>query len=406
MIDSILRYANVQGVDGWVISSSCFVSSRLDLGSELNVFVIRFIESRLSKQRHHDGNPTGRVQSAERADFGPLPWPQTRILTASIVVNFLPPRDKYIHKDLRSPQSLYDCSLIVFLLTVSQYPIPCLTSIPSTRVSTESIMTTARIEDNSDCHREDDEDDDDERKETFLTSDESSGEDSEDDDECRNSSKSTVNTTAPLIDISRHFQERLKYSSSQDEEDDSDAEDDVDAQDVAVAVAAPLVSQEDSRDNNDSEEEQEDNNTDNEQENHTNSNKKQQELHSYCVKFDPTVVGVEISHHSDYPDRIRRRLWNSFAEIQTNAERNIAEFRADGWEWRNATEEADMVQQQKNGGSCSSMHNNNDNGTITSPTAALVHPASFKPVHHNNNKKRKMGKNKSRFRRRQRARHC
>ncbi|CAB9511415.1 expressed unknown protein [Seminavis robusta] len=76
-----------------------------------------------------------------------------------------------------------------------------------------------------------------------------------------------------------------------------------------------------------------------------------------CVQFEHTVTGIEIRHHRDYPACDRKLMWNSFAEIQANADRNINEFRHDGWQWRNATEESEMVVQS---------------------VGELVHPASYK----------------------------
>ena len=82
----------------------------------------------------------------------------------------------------------------------------------------------------------------------------------------------------------------------------------------------------------------------------------QAEDRQMCVHFHGTVSGVEIRSHRDYPECARRRLWNTFAEIQANADRNINEFRHDGWEWRQATED-DMMVKSLNG--------------------ELVHPASY-----------------------------
>ena len=270
--------------------------------------------------------------------------------------------------------------------------------------------------------------------ETFLTSDESFDEEEEDDGDCGASIGSTCSSSSsssstsssqivPLIDVTRHFQERIKYSYSSscsednnnnDDDDDDDAEEEEEV-DLPQENSPPLPSTEDNQvndtDNEDSfdDDKEEEGNVDRTRQRKQNQQRRQE--HSYRVQFDPTVVGVNISHHSDYPEPIRRRLWNSFAEIQTNAERNIAEFRADGWEWRNATEEDDMLVVQT-----STTVNKDANGCstdacpqTTSPTADLVHPASFKTISKDTpgaSKKRKMARSKSRLSRRQRARHC
>lgn len=96
-----------------------------------------------------------------------------------------------------------------------------------------------------------------------------------------------------------------------------------------------------------------------------------------CVHFDTKVLVVEITSHRDYTKSSRQRMWNSFQEIQENAERNILEFRADNWEWRNATEESEMFMES---------------------VGELVHPASYKQFRPG--QKRKLGKKQTRLRRR------
>ena len=91
------------------------------------------------------------------------------------------------------------------------------------------------------------------------------------------------------------------------------------------------------------------------------------------VQFDTTVSGVEIPLRIDYPESARKRMWASFAEIHTNAERNINEFRADGYSWQNACEEDGMMLQS---------------------VGVLVHPASYKrpKVHKKLSKKKRRRK--------------
>lgn len=129
-----------------------------------------------------------------------------------------------------------------------------------------------------------------------------------------------------LIDISRRFQESLKYNKK----------------DVEALEAA-----------------------------------RQAEDRHACVQFDATVLGVEIRSHRDYPESARELLWNTFAEIQSNADRNIHEFRHDGWKWRDAAEDDMMVR----GGD-----------------GELVHPASYSS--RKASPKRKGGRKKTRAHRR------
>jgi hypothetical protein len=96
-----------------------------------------------------------------------------------------------------------------------------------------------------------------------------------------------------------------------------------------------------------------------------------------CVQFEAIVSGVAIRSHRDYPESARKLLWNTFAEIQANADRNIHEFRHDGWKWRDATEDEMMVK---------------------SGDGELVHPASYNP--HKAPPKRKGGRKKTRAHRR------
>jgi hypothetical protein len=134
------------------------------------------------------------------------------------------------------------------------------------------------------------------------------------------------NRKGVLIDISRRFQESLKYN-----------KEDVDALDAA----------------------------------------RQTEERHACVQFDVAVFGVEIQSHRDYPESARKLLWNTFAEIQANADRNINEFRHDGWKWRDATEDDMMVK-------CGD--------------GELVHPASYSSQ--KASPKRKGGRKKTRTHRR------
>lgn len=45
---------------------------------------------------------------------------------------------------------------------------------------------------------------------------------------------------------------------------------------------------------------------------------------------------------SEYSSRIATRLWSSRTEIRDNANRNVLEFSAENWDWRNVVEDDGM----------------------------------------------------------------
>jgi len=61
--------------------------------------------------------------------------------------------------------------------------------------------------------------------------------------------------------------------------------------------------------------------------------------HNRSVKFNNDITILPIKSYRDYPVSIRRSMWNSLDEIRQNAKRNVIEYREEGKDWRQATEE-------------------------------------------------------------------
>mmetsp|Transcript_22066 Transcript_22066/g.32605 ORF Transcript_22066/g.32605 Transcript_22066/m.32605 type:complete len:190 (+) Transcript_22066:97-666(+) len=60
------------------------------------------------------------------------------------------------------------------------------------------------------------------------------------------------------------------------------------------------------------------------------------------VVFNDKVSVISIPKRNEYSKRIRSRIWNSASELKQSVHRNCTEFAAEGWKWRDVTEDDGM----------------------------------------------------------------
>mmetsp|Transcript_32597 Transcript_32597/g.68533 ORF Transcript_32597/g.68533 Transcript_32597/m.68533 type:complete len:280 (-) Transcript_32597:211-1050(-) len=62
------------------------------------------------------------------------------------------------------------------------------------------------------------------------------------------------------------------------------------------------------------------------------------------VSLHDDVAVIHIPMRTEYSNLIRERIWSSAGELHQNAARNALEFAAEGFDWRNVADDAQMVQ--------------------------------------------------------------
>ena len=100
------------------------------------------------------------------------------------------------------------------------------------------------------------------------------------------------------------------------------------------------------------------------------------------VQFCQIVSGLEIPSRHQYSDRIKKTIWADRAEINAMVERNILEFEAEGFDWKNVVLDDDMYVDEANGElihPCHYYDEHNDTGGLQDEKDSDDEP-SFRPL--------------------------
>lgn len=101
------------------------------------------------------------------------------------------------------------------------------------------------------------------------------------------------------------------------------------------------------------------------------------------VQFCQIVSGLEIPSHHQYSDRIKKTIWADRAEINAMVERNILEFEAEGFDWKNVVLDDDMYVDEANGELIHPCHYYADTGFLQDEKDCDDSP-SFRPLQRHN----------------------
>lgn len=67
------------------------------------------------------------------------------------------------------------------------------------------------------------------------------------------------------------------------------------------------------------------------------------------VSIDKSVAVIPIPSRTEYSCQVRERIWSSSEELFANAARNSVEFASEGWNWRQAVEDEEMIVHKPSG---------------------------------------------------------
>ena len=103
------------------------------------------------------------------------------------------------------------------------------------------------------------------------------------------------------------------------------------------------------------------------------------------VQFCQIVSGLEIPSRHQYSDRIKKTIWADRAEINAMVERNILEFEAEGFDWKNVVLDDDMYVDEANGELIHPCHyyDEHNNGSLQDEKDSDDEP-SFRPLQRHN----------------------